>query len=105
MHGGSSAVAGVFLTVAIVVLCLGVLGGVGTGIYVHEHLNTSVGTSVLDAVAAAAGGLLIASLLAFFGFVLDLLVEIAESTQLQIATIEDLLTAVEALEPSEPELG
>ena len=79
-HRGATAVAAVFLAVAGVVLGLGIVCAVALGLYAHRHLGDSVGRSIGYALAVALGGVFLASLLAFFGHVLDLLTEIAENT-------------------------
>lgn len=70
----------VFHAVALVVLGLGLVGGVGFGFYAHRHLADSVSRSVAFALAVALGAVFLASVLAFFGYVLDLLMEIVENT-------------------------
>lgn len=72
-------VTAVFLTVAGVVLGLGIAGAVFAGLYAHRHLGDSVSRSTAYAVAVAFSGIFLASVLAFFGHVLDLLTEIAET--------------------------
>ena len=79
-HRGATAVANVFLTVAGVVLVLGIAGAVVAGLYAHRHLDDSVSRSIAYALAVALSGVFLASLFAFFGHVLDLLTEIAENT-------------------------
>jgi hypothetical protein len=79
-HRGAAAVAAVFLTVAGVVFGLGIVAAVALGLHADRHLGDSVGISIGYALAVALGGVFLASLLAFFGHVLDLLTEIAENT-------------------------
>jgi protein-S-isoprenylcysteine O-methyltransferase Ste14 len=79
-HQGAGAVAAVFHTVAIVVLALGLVGAIAVGVNVNQHLGESVGSSVAYAIAVALSGVFLACVLAFFGYVLDLLTEIAENT-------------------------
>jgi uncharacterized membrane protein YGL010W len=88
-HRGPRAVATVFLTVAEVVLALGLLGAVATGVSVHQALDVSVGRSIAYACAVALGVVFLASLLAFFGYVLDLLIEIAENIRSIAIDLED----------------
>jgi hypothetical protein len=64
-----------------VVLGLGILAAVWVGLYVSRHLVESTTRSIGYALAVALGALFLASLLAFFGYVLDLLVEIEENTR------------------------
>jgi hypothetical protein len=80
-HRGPDAVATVFHTVAILTLVFGVIGAAGTGFYAHYGLSEQVNTSVAFALAAVLGAVFLASLLAFFGYVLDLLTEIADNTR------------------------
>ena len=79
-HRGASAVATVFLAVALLVLGLGLMADVWFGFYAHNHLNDSVGASIGLAFAGALGVVFLTCVLAFFGYVIDLLVEIAENT-------------------------
>jgi hypothetical protein len=101
-HGGSTAVTTVFLTVAFVVLVFGLAGAIGVGIYAHKHLAESVDGSVDYAILVAVGVVFLASLLAFFGYVLQLLTEIANSTRAEIACIDRVRTTVEVVVPTEP---
>jgi flagellar motor component MotA len=80
-HEGANAVAAVFQTVAVVVLGIGLVSAVAVGEYVHKHMSDSVGKSIAYAIVVALSGVLLASMLAFFGYVLDLLAEIAENTR------------------------
>jgi len=92
----------VFLTVAFVVLVFGLAGAIGVGIYAHKHLGDSVDGSVGYGVLVAVGVIFLASLLAFFGYVLQLLTEIANNTRTEIAGIDRVRTTVEVLVPTEP---
>lgn len=80
-HPGALAVAGVFIATAAVVACLGVAGAVGFGIYAHTQMGDPLRRSVAYAGIVLLLAALAASGLAFFGYVLDLLVEIAENTR------------------------
>ncbi len=101
-HGGSAAVTTVFLTVAFVVLVFGLAGAIGVGIYADKHLGDSVDGSVGYAILVGVGVVFLASLLAFFGYVLQLLTEIANNTRAEIAGIERVRATVEVLVPPEP---
>jgi uncharacterized membrane protein (DUF485 family) len=101
-HGGSAAVTTVFLTVAFVVLVFGLAGAIGVGIYAHKHLGDSVDGSVGYGILVAVGVVFLASLLAFFGYVLQLLTEIANNTRAEIARVDRVPTAAEVLVPAEP---
>jgi len=79
-HRGASAVSTVFFAVALLVLGLGLMADVWFGFDAHTHLGDSVGESMSLALAGALGVVFLASVLAFFGYVIDLLVEIAENT-------------------------
>jgi uncharacterized membrane protein (DUF485 family) len=91
----------VFLTVAFVVLVFGLAGAIGVGIYAHKHLGDSVDGSVGYGILVAVGVVFLASLLAFFGYVLQLLTEIANNTRAQIARVDRVPTADEGLVPTE----
>ena len=80
-HRGATAVAAVFQTVAAVVLGLGIVGAVWVGLYVRQHLVESTTRSIGYALAVALGAVFLASVLAFFGYMLDLLIEIEENTR------------------------
>ncbi len=80
-HRGPHAVATVFLAVAFMVLALGLLSAVGVGIHVYRYTAASVERSIGYALAVALGAAFFASVLAFFGYVLDLLTEVAENTR------------------------
>jgi len=99
-HRGATAVTAVFLTVAGVVLGLGIAGAVAAGLYAYRHLGDSVGRSIAYALAVALSGVFLASVLAFFGHVLDLLTEIAENTHAEVVGIDHVGAVVEALEPT-----
>jgi hypothetical protein len=101
-HGGSAAVTTVFLTVAFVVLVFGLAGAIGVGIYAHKHFADSVDGSVGYAILVAVGVVFLASSLAFFGYVLQLLTEIANNTRAEIAGIDRVRATVEVLVPPEP---
>jgi len=94
-------VTAVFLTVAGVVLGLGIAGAVFAGLYAHRHLGDSVSRSTAYAVAVAFSGIFLASVLAFLGHVLDLLTEIAENTHAEMVGIDHVGVLVEALEPTQ----
>lgn len=79
-HPGAKAVAAVFRTAAIVVLGLGVVGALWTNWYVRHHRTEPVGKALGYAPLSLAIAILVASALAFFGYVLDLLTEIADNT-------------------------
>ena len=72
-HRGSNAVVTVFLSVAAALLSIGILGGAATGLYFRRYMADSVGRSLTIGAGVALGGLLLASLLAFFGYVLNFL--------------------------------
>ena len=80
-HRGPHAVATVFLAVAFMVLALGLLSAVGVGIHVYRYTTASVERSIGYAIAVALSAAFVASVLAFFGYVLDLLTEVAENTR------------------------
>ena len=80
-HRGPDAVATVFHTVAILALEFGIIAAVGAAFYAHYSLAVPVNKSVAIALAAVLGAVFLASLLAFFGYVLDLLTEIADNTR------------------------
>ena len=79
-HRGATTAATVLLGFAAFMLALGIVAGIWYGRYANDQLSDSVGRSIVLGLAIALGSLVLASLLAFFGFVLDLLVEIAENT-------------------------
>ncbi len=80
-HRGPDAVATVFHTVAILALEFGIIGAIGIAFYAHYGLAVPVNRSVALALAGVLGAVFLASLLAFFGYVLDLLREIADNTR------------------------
>ncbi len=80
-HRGATAVTAVFFTVAVVVFWLGLIGAVWMGVYAHQDMAESVGRSIAYTIAVALSGIFMASVLAFFGYVLDLLTEIEENTR------------------------
>jgi hypothetical protein len=92
----------VFLTVAFVVLVFGLAGAIRVGIYAHKHLAESVDGSVGYAILVTVGVVFLASLLGFFGYVLQLLTEIANNTRAEIAGIDRVRTTGEVLVPTAP---
>jgi hypothetical protein len=72
------------LSTAAAVLLVGVLGGAAAGLYINRYLPDSIARSAVIGGAVALSGVLLASLLAFFGSVLNLLAEIAEHTTGQV---------------------
>ncbi len=79
-HDWPMLVAGVFNAVALLVLLLGLGGSIGLYFYLRRQRLDSVMRSLGYALPVLFGGVLMASALSFFGFVLDLLVEIADNT-------------------------
>ena len=83
VHRGSNAVAAVFHIVAAVAFGLGLIAAVVVGTQAHRHMGDSTGRSIAYTLAVALGGIFLASVLAFFGHVLNLLAEIADNTRVQ----------------------
>ena len=75
-HSGARSVAHVFKSIAAVVIIVG--GGVAYSYprYLHEHVNTSTTQSLYLGIAIAVGTVVVTSVFAFFGYVIDLLVEL-----------------------------
>ncbi len=94
-----------FLSLAAVVLSVGLLGAAGMGLYAHEHMSDSVGRSIAIGAAIALSGVMLASMLAFFGYVLKLLNEIAEDTRGQIQGIKGTLRSLGASRPTVPDVA
>jgi ABC-type dipeptide/oligopeptide/nickel transport system permease component len=88
-HQAATAVGTVFLTVAVVVLAFGLAAAVGTGVYADQDTVASIGRSIAYAVGAALCSVLLASMLAFFGYVLGLLTEIAQNTHSLQVDVEE----------------
>ncbi len=74
-HKGARAMTMVFPMLAIVVLLAGGVSSYTYPRYLHVHFNTSTTQSVYLGIAIAFGTIVFASLLAFCGYVLDLLVQ------------------------------
>lgn len=77
-HTGPSAVASVFHVCAAVVLFLAVVAGIALAVYGRDHLAWTEGRAIGTALGAVLAGVLVSSAMAFFGYVLTLLVEIAD---------------------------
>jgi hypothetical protein len=95
-HRGSAAVAAVFLSTAAAVLSVGLFGGAAVGFYINRYLSDSISRSAITGAAVALSGVLVASLLAFFGSVLKLLTEIAEQNRGQLPLLNGALRAAGA---------
>lgn len=85
-HRGPHAVASVFLVVAWLVLVLGIIASIVLAHNAH-HGGHTVGYSFAVAAIGVLSTLFSASVLAFFGYVLDLLVEVAESTGTLVSNV------------------
>jgi len=75
-HAGARSVAHVFKSIATVAIILGGGAAYTYPRYIHEHLNTSTTQSVYLGAAIAVGTVVVASVFAFFGYVISLLVEL-----------------------------
>jgi hypothetical protein len=71
-------VAGVCKTLAFLLLVGGVIAAVATGYALHYNSTLSSASIVGTSVGIAVGGIVAASTVAFFGYVLDLLMEIRD---------------------------
>jgi uncharacterized membrane protein YeaQ/YmgE (transglycosylase-associated protein family) len=85
---GPEIVAGIFKVLAV----LSVVAGVVVGLEAEHGLNASVSTGTrLAATIGIVGGVVGAAALAFFGYVLDLLMDIRASNEVvsELALVED----------------
>jgi len=95
-------VVAVFLSVAAVVLLVGLVGGAAIGLYTHKHTSDTLSRSIAIGASVALGGVLLASVLAFFGYVLNLLTQIVENTKRQPSGLRGAWKAVGAPKPAVP---
>jgi len=81
MHRGATATATVFKVLTVVVLVVGALSAYGYARYLHDNTNTSSGGIALLVVGIVVATIIYASVSAFFGYVVDLLVQIEGNTR------------------------
>jgi hypothetical protein len=81
MHRGANATSTVFKVLAIVLLVVGALAAYGYAEYLHDHTSISPGGIALVVVGLLSATVIYASVSAFFGYVVDLLVQIEGNTR------------------------
>lgn len=87
-HPGAEMVSTVFKVVAIVVLIGGIVGSVVSAIELHHH-TVNEGTTVGVLIGGIVGSIIGAATVAFFAYVLDLLMSIDLNTDLAVMWVED----------------
>lgn len=87
---GPEIVAEVFKVVAVLALIAGVLGALAAGLELAKSSSTT--TAIDTAVAIALGGAFTAASISFFGYVLEVLTQIRDATEVSagIARIVDI---------------